>query len=158
MHAHLVRWDLIKFMLSLADPGAGCLLLLPIADLCRVLKDNLLPLPQSGTENKRLVQCQLFGDHISQMLSQYPIFHPVSYSAPSALSRTFTEKRSFVTNTWLLLSILGLFFSQVSLRHVRQYVCSWQCWCILLVCLRWVGSTQMIFMYLGLSVKCSDHC
>lgn len=52
MPAHLVRWDLIKFMLSLADPGAGCLLLPPIVDLCCLLKDNL-PLPQSRTQSKQ---------------------------------------------------------------------------------------------------------
>lgn len=83
MHAHLVRWDLIKFMLSLADPGAGCLLLLPIVDLCRILKDNLLPLPRSRAGKQTVVHCQLFGDHISQILSQYSIFlscvNPVSF-------------------------------------------------------------------------------
>lgn len=80
-HAHLVRWDLIKFMLSLADPGAGCLLLLPIVDLCWVLKDNLPPPPDTEQDGKQtLVRASCLGIVPPKYRLSIPFFTSTCFS------------------------------------------------------------------------------
>lgn len=116
-------------MLSLADPGAGCSLLLPIVDLCWVLKDSLLPPPQSRAENKRWFIASWLGFISPKFSFIFPYFFLLSL--PLSLSfQGNSPLQTFANRKWVTLdarvAVKQIFYTlslcRVFFKHLRVHL------------------------------------
>lgn len=101
VHAHLVRWDLIKFMLCLADPGAE---LLASATDCWFM---LIPAGQStssatqqGKKKKKLIYCQLFGGSYFPQYCLLFLFLQPFPPPPSRLCTILAATKEFMYHSY----------------------------------------------------------